>query len=110
MNAAIDQQCEKWIEANGKWDEVNQNLSKKFSGLTRPSYIDNASPGQLPVGNDGLGLAILGVSGDEVLPKEIYLQIKAETLMQVRGTVQADILRTEHRIRSHQSPELGERN
>jgi len=93
MNAAIDQQCEKWIEANGKWDEVNQKLSKKFSGQTRPSYIDNASPGQLPVGNDGLGLAILGVSGDEVLPREIYSQIKAETLMQVRGTVQADILK-----------------
>src|SRR5690554_1006464 len=33
------------------------------------------------------------VTGDMVLPKEIYNEIKAKTLSQVRGTVQADILK-----------------
>jgi methylmalonyl-CoA mutase len=35
----------------------------------------------------------LGVTGQEVLPAEVYTQIKSETLAQVRGTVQADILK-----------------
>jgi methylmalonyl-CoA mutase len=36
---------------------------------------------------------LLGVTGDMVLPKEVYEKIKKETLAQVRGTVQADILK-----------------
>jgi methylmalonyl-CoA mutase len=36
---------------------------------------------------------LLGITGDEVLPKDVYEKIKAETLRQVRGTVQADILK-----------------
>ena len=36
---------------------------------------------------------LLGVTGDQVLPKEIYQSIKSATLAQVRGTVQADILK-----------------
>jgi len=47
----------------------------------------------LPEGNNGLGLLLLGVTGDEVLPADVYARIKAETLQQVRGTVQADILK-----------------
>ena len=41
----------------------------------------------------GLGLRLLGLSGDEVLPKDVYEKIKAKALAQVRGTVQADILK-----------------
>ena len=36
---------------------------------------------------------LLGVTGDQVLPADVYATIKAKTLTQVRGTVQADILK-----------------
>jgi len=90
MNAAIDQQCEKYIRENNLVDEVNAKIDAKFIniGIERPSYS-----GKLPEGNNGLGLMLLGVTGDEVLPADIYNQIKAETLKSVRGTVQADILK-----------------
>src|ERR1051325_552143 len=79
MNAAIDQQCEKWMEANGKLSLVDQALEKKFGKKERPRYF-NPSLGKtdqsshLPIGNNGLGLKLLGLSGDEVLPAEIYDQ------------------------------------
>lgn len=90
MNAAIDQNCEKYIKQNGLEDEVNKKIAAiyKEKGVERPKYN-----GQLPEGNNGLGLMLLGVTGDQVLPKEVYNKIKAETLSQVRGTVQADILK-----------------
>jgi methylmalonyl-CoA mutase len=90
LNAAIDQQCEKWIEENKQWEIVNKKIDEKFRNGLRPTYY---SPIGLPEGSNGLGLKLLGVSGDEVLPKEIYEQIKADALSQVRGTVQADILK-----------------
>jgi methylmalonyl-CoA mutase len=90
LNAAIDQQCEKWIEENKQWEIVNKKIDEKFRNGLRPSYY---SPIGLPEGSNGLGLKLLGVSGDEVLPKEIYDQIKANARSQVRGTVQADILK-----------------
>jgi methylmalonyl-CoA mutase len=93
MNAAIDQLCEKWIEANGEWPKVNDQLEQRFKNLPKPIYYDPSSPERLPEGNNGLGLKLLGVSGEEVLPKEVYEKIKAEALAQVRGTVQADILK-----------------
>ncbi|MCA9559597.1 MAG: methylmalonyl-CoA mutase, partial [Myxococcales bacterium] len=49
--------------------------------------------GELPPGHDGAGLGLLGVSGDQLLPPDEYAEVKAETLRQVRGTVQADILK-----------------
>ncbi len=90
MNVAIDQQCEKYIKANGLEKEVEQKIEAiyKQKGLKRPSYS-----GKLPEGNNGLGLMLLGVSGDEVLPKAMYEKIKAEAIATVRGTVQADILK-----------------
>jgi methylmalonyl-CoA mutase N-terminal domain/subunit len=36
---------------------------------------------------------LLGVTGDQVLPLDVYNDIKVKTLAQVRGTVQADILK-----------------
>ncbi|HYF69853.1 MAG TPA: methylmalonyl-CoA mutase family protein [Ohtaekwangia sp.] len=88
LNAAIDQQCERYIHENGLEETVNKEINKAYEGKERPSY-----QGNLPEGNDGLGLMLLGVTGDEVLPKEVYEKIKAETLTKVRGTVQADILK-----------------
>jgi methylmalonyl-CoA mutase len=90
MNAAIDQNCEKYIKANGLEKEVEAKIKAIYSkkGTQRPTY-----QGELPPGNDGLGLLLLGVTGDQVLPLDIYTQIKTETLKQVRGTVQADILK-----------------
>ncbi len=90
MNAAIDQNCEKYIRANDLLNEVENKLASKYNkrGVDRPMY-----QGDLPAGNDGLGLLLLGITGDEVLPVDVYARIKAETLTQVRGTVQADILK-----------------
>lgn len=90
LNAAIDQQCEKYIKENGLEADVEKVLQAKYEdrGFTRPTY-----QGDLPEGNDGLGLMLLGVTGDEVLPADVYNRIKAATISVVRGTVQADILK-----------------
>jgi methylmalonyl-CoA mutase len=90
MNTAIDQQCEVYIKANGLIDEINQKINDIYTakGIPIPTY--NA---EIPAGNDGLGLMLLGVTGDQVLPEEVYSKIKAETISKVRGTVQADILK-----------------
>ena len=90
MNAAIDQQCEFYIKENGLEKEVEAKINKiyKEKEVERPHY-----QGDLPEGNNGLGLMLLGVTGDQVLPLEVYNDIKARTLSQVRGTVQADILK-----------------
>ena len=93
MNAAIDQQCEKWIRANGKESLVEEALQRKYPDGKRPVYNNTSSPGTLPEGNNGLGLGLLGLSGDEVLPAEVYAQCREAALQQVRGTVQADILK-----------------
>jgi len=93
MNAAIDQQCEKWITTNGKETLLKEAFEKKYGDLKKPGYFNPASPQSLPAGNNGLGLQLLGLSGDDVLPADIYQQLKAQALAQVRGTVQADILK-----------------
>jgi len=90
MNAAVDQACEKYIKEHNLEDEVEKTILAiyKKNGLDRPVYH-----GDLPEGNNGLGLMLLGVTGDQVLPHDVYEKIKAETIQQVRGTVQADILK-----------------
>ncbi|MFM7217667.1 MAG: methylmalonyl-CoA mutase family protein [Bacteroidota bacterium] len=90
MNAAIDQQCELYIRSKGMEQEVEKKIAAIYAanGVARPRY-----QGPLPDGNDGLGLMLLGVTGDQVLAADVYARIKAETLQQVRGTVQADILK-----------------
>lgn len=90
MNAAIDQNCEKYIKENGLEKEIEAKIAAiyKKKGTVRPTY-----QGDLPEGNDGLGLMLLGTTGDQVLPGNIYDEIKKVTLTQVRGTVQADILK-----------------
>ena len=90
MNAAIDQQCEIYIRENGLEHKVEKVLKEKYDDkdLSRPKY-----DGNLPEGNNGLGLLLLGVTGDEVLDPAAYAEMKSKALMAVRGTVQADILK-----------------
>ena len=90
MNAAIDQNCEKYIKEHQLEEKVEATFKEVYdsAGIKRPMY-----QGELPEGNNGLGLMLLGLTGDLVLPKETYQKIKKETLAQVRGTVQADILK-----------------
>ena len=90
MNAAIDQNVEKYIAENNLEAKVEAKLKEKFDdrGLERPKYN-----GELPPSNNGLGLKLLGLTGDEVIPAEAYAEIKAKTIATVRGTVQADILK-----------------
>ncbi|HQZ43780.1 MAG TPA: methylmalonyl-CoA mutase family protein, partial [Flavobacteriales bacterium] len=90
MNAAVDQTCEKYITEHKLEKDVEKQLKAKYDDkkLERPKY-----QGALPEGNDGLGLMLLGITGEEVLPKDVYAKIKTETIAQVRGTVQADILK-----------------
>ncbi|MDO5969909.1 methylmalonyl-CoA mutase family protein [Flavivirga aquimarina] len=88
MNAAIDQQCEIYIKEKGLEKDVKAKIATIYKGKERPKYN-----GELPEGNNGLGLMLLGVTGDQVLPSDIYNEIKTKTIAQVRGTVQADILK-----------------
>ncbi len=89
MNTAIDQQIELYLKQDEKrWQEAEGKIAKFFDGRTRPIYS-----GDLPPTNDGLGLALLGICGDQLVDAETYARIKAETLRSVRGTVQADILK-----------------
>lgn len=90
LNAAIDQQCEKYIIEMELEKKVEKALNQKFdkTGIPRPTYY-----GDLPEGHDGLGLGLLGITGQEVLPADVYERIKQNTISKVRGTVQADILK-----------------
>jgi len=89
MNTAIDQQVEKYLKADpARWAEAGKKIAAMFEGRTRPQYH-----GELPPTNSGLGLGLLGVTGDQLVDADTYARIKAETLSTVRGTVQADILK-----------------
>ncbi len=90
FNAAIDQQVEKYIREHGLEAEAQRKIEAYFAerGVPRPQYH-----GSLPEGHNGLGLMLLGVPGDAVVEREVYENLKAETLRRIRGTVQADILK-----------------
>ena len=94
LNAAIDQQCEKYIYNLNPSPSPDRRREQEFpSPVRRGARGEVAYQGEVPEGNNGLGLALLGTTGDQVLPAEVYQKIKADTLRQVRGTVQADILK-----------------
>ncbi|MEP6615231.1 MAG: methylmalonyl-CoA mutase family protein [Ginsengibacter sp.] len=105
LNAAIDQQCEKYILENNLRERVNEIIESRYPGDQLPKYTGTngepvrpdkgelTGPGILPAGNSGLGLRLLGLSGSDVLDNEIYESIKSQALSNVRGTVQADILK-----------------
>ena len=90
MNAAIDQQCERYIVENRLEHLVEEAYKRNYDqrDLPRPKYR-----GELPEGNDGLGLMLLGLTGDQVLEEDVYNKLKSKALRAVRGTVQADILK-----------------
>ncbi|MBN2662107.1 MAG: methylmalonyl-CoA mutase family protein [Bacteroidales bacterium] len=90
FNAAIDQECEIYIKQNGLENEIKAKIAQIYAekGLEQPKYR-----AELPRGHNGLGLFMLGISGDKVLPADVYQKIKEKTLSSVRGTVQADILK-----------------
>ncbi|MFD0738515.1 methylmalonyl-CoA mutase family protein [Lysobacter koreensis] len=89
MNTAVDQQVEKYLrEDTHRWDAAHDKIEAFFEGKPRPQYS-----GMLPETNDGLGLGLLGITGDQVVDAETYARIRAHTLSTVRGTVQADILK-----------------
>ena len=88
MNAAIDQQVEKYLDETDGWEEANRRMDEWFGDRPRPVY-----EGDTPSGNDGLGLRLLGISGDKVVDGPVYEKIKAAALQSIRGTVQADILK-----------------
>ncbi|HEX2138710.1 MAG TPA: methylmalonyl-CoA mutase family protein [Woeseiaceae bacterium] len=88
MNTAIDQQVEKHLKQSGQWEAAQEKIDEYFKDRERPAYS-----GDLPPENDGLGLGLLGISGDKLVDPDTYGKIRAETLSTVRGTVQADILK-----------------
>jgi methylmalonyl-CoA mutase len=93
LHAAIDQQCEKYISEHQLWEKVKGIREKKYAQFPTVEYRDVQTPDVLPEGHNGLGLKLLGLSGDEVLDADTYNQIKTKVLQQIRGTVQADILK-----------------
>jgi methylmalonyl-CoA mutase len=93
MNTAIDQQVEIYLKEKELWEEAQQKIDDYFRGKKQPRYH-----GDLPDGNNGLGLALLGITSDRLIgidgfDQDKYDEIKANTLASVRGTVQADILK-----------------
>ncbi len=88
MNAAIDQQVELHLQRSGELEAARARIDEYFRDRPRPAYA-----GEIPAGSSGLGLALLGVSGEMLVEPDVYGRIKEQTLRQVRGTVQADILK-----------------
>ena len=90
LNAAIDQQCERWLQQNGQLEVADKKIDDLWRqrGVGRPRYR-----GDLPQGHNGLGTVLLGATGDQFVPKDVYERIRTETFATVRGTVQADILK-----------------
>jgi len=88
MNTAIDQNIEKYLKEDpARWTAAEKKIASLFPN-GRPQYS-----GDLPKGNEGLGLGLLGITGDQLVDAQTYARIKEETLQTVRGTVQADILK-----------------
>ena len=88
MNTAIDQNVEKYLKEDpARWAAAEKKMAAMFPN-GRPQYS-----GELPKGNEGLGLGLLGITGEQLVDADTYARIKEETLQNVRGTVQADILK-----------------
>jgi methylmalonyl-CoA mutase len=90
LNTAIDQQVERHLRETGRWEETRRRLDADFRerGTAAPVYR-----GEIPAGHDGIGLGLLGTSGGRWVDPETCGRIREATLREVRGTVQADILK-----------------
>src|SRR5437588_569808 len=93
MNTAIDQQVERYLRAEGRWAGAERRIAALHAEAAARGVAPPVYKGALPSGHDGSGLALLGVTGDELIPREVYERIRAAALEAVRGTVQADILK-----------------
>jgi isobutyryl-CoA mutase len=93
MNTAIDQRVERHLRGEGRWSEAQRRIAELHRAASESGIAPPAYKGERPAGHDGSGVALLGVSGDQLVEPEVYERIRAETLMAVRGTVQADILK-----------------
>jgi methylmalonyl-CoA mutase len=93
MNTAIDQRVERYLKAEGRWSAAQAKIASLLETSTARGIAPPTYKGDLPKGHDGMGLALLGVTGDQLVEREVYERIKAEALQAVRGTVQADILK-----------------
>jgi methylmalonyl-CoA mutase len=93
FNTAIDQACEKYITANKLWPTVNKKIKQIFKGVAAPVYSNVNKSLNFNDWHNGLGLKLLGISGDQVLAPAVYENIKKEVLNNIRGTLQADILK-----------------
>src|SRR5699024_2834670 len=90
MNTAIDQEVERYLKEQNRWEEAKEEINQYFEGMgtDAPEYH-----GELPATNEGFGLGLLGITGDKLLDEETYQKIREKTMTKVRGTVQADILK-----------------
>ncbi len=93
MNTAIDQRIERYLKNEGHWTQAEKKIAALIGESTARAVAPPGYKGALPKGHDGMGLALLGVTGDQLVEREVYERIKAEALQAVRGTVQADILK-----------------
>ncbi len=93
MNTAIDQRIERHLRAEERWSEAERRIAELHRPAGERGIAPPAYKGERPAGHDGSGLALLGVSGDQLVEPEVYERIRSETLQAVRGTVQADILK-----------------
>ena len=90
LNTTIDQQVEVYLRREGLLQPAKRKIETLYKkrGQSVPVYR-----AQIPEEHNGLGLETLGVSGDQLVEAGIYHNIKQEVLQQIRGTVQADILK-----------------
>jgi methylmalonyl-CoA mutase len=105
LHTAIDQQVELYLTKTRSWEAANAKIEiylsergigdRDIGAGQRPVYRQ-----ELPTGHNGLGLALLGMSGEMLMVDmlnlaEEYQQLKQTTYSKVRGTLQADILKEE---------------
>ncbi len=93
MNTAIDQRVERHLRSEGRWSEAERRIAELHQAASGRGIAPPAYKGERPADHDGSGLALLGVTGDQLVTAEVYERIKSQTLQAVRGTVQADILK-----------------
>jgi methylmalonyl-CoA mutase len=93
MNTAVDQRVEHYLRAEGRWSEAERRIAELSRAALERGIAPPAYKGERPAGHDGSGLALLGVTGDQLVEPDVYERIKSQTLQAVRGTVQADILK-----------------
>lgn len=91
FNTAVDQQVEQYLKKNGKLEESAKRKALYFKerGVEPPVYKGKDNP----EGDRAFGLFTLGIPGHELVDRDVYERIQADTLKVVRGTVQADILK-----------------